>query len=163
MRPTILLSASHSEQTSGPIDGFRFLWAYYVSGYRPEKHCQPGLRGRRVAEFCSTTATVGGVIALDCMDRFPYVYVCGVSRGPKVELREKNLHFPLEYAAGELAEIETYNGYRFRAENARQLPIPEFTGPRDGKSEEHVRCKNFRFAAAYFGYPPAASDRRTPG
>jgi hypothetical protein len=152
----IQLSVSHPEQAAGRIDGFRFLWAFYVNGYRPEKHCQPGLRGRRVPEFCTPTAEVGRAVSLDRMDRYPYVYVCGVGGGPKALLRDQNLHFPLEYAAGEVAEITTYNGYRFRAEHARQLEIPELPHGWDGRSEEHVRCKNFQFAVAYFGYPPVS-------
>ena len=89
------------------------------------------------------------------MDRYPYVYICGVGSGPKALRRDRNLHFPLEHAAGEVAEITTYNGYRFRAENARLLPIPPLPSGWQGKSEEHVRCRNFQFAVAYFGYPTA--------
>ena len=151
MPRTITLSVSHPQQHSGRIEGFRFLWAFYVNGYRPDTHCQPGLRGRRVPEFCTPTAEVGRTIALDRMDRYPYVYICGVGRGPKAQLHEKNLHLPLEYAAGEIVEVVTYNGYRMLATDARQLPIPALPSGWQGKSEEHVRCKNFQFAVAYFG------------
>jgi hypothetical protein len=100
------------------------------------------------------------LLSVSHLDQYPDVYICGVGRGPKALLREKNLHFPLEYAAGEVAEIATHNGYRFRAESARQLPIPALPSGWEGKSESHVRCKNFQFAVAYFGYPCHRSERR---
>ena len=154
MSHTITLTVSHPEQTGGRIEGFRYFWAYYIDGYNPEQHCQPGLRGRLLEEMSTKTAEVGRVVRADRMDRYPYLYICGVGSGPKKLLREKNLHFPLEYAEGEVAEITTYNGYRVRAENARQLPIPELPDGRQGLEEEHTRCKNFRFAVSRFGYPP---------
>jgi hypothetical protein len=153
MPKTILLAVTHLERPSGCIEGFRFMWAFYVNGYRPDRHCQPCFRGRRVEDFCTPTAECGRVLTLDRMDRYPFVYVCGVGTGPRAELRHKNLHFPLRYAAGALAETTTYNGYRFRAENAELVPIPPLPSGWGGKTDEHVRCKNFQFAVAYFGAP----------
>lgn len=154
MRQSIALRVSHPTQPTGRIDGFRFLWAFYVSGYRPELHCQPGLRGRRVPEFCTPTAEVGRTILLDRMDRFPYVYVCGVAGGPKAQRHDRNLHLPLVYAAGEVVDVTTYNGYRVLATDARQLVVPALPSGWEGLSEEHVRCKNYQFAVAFFGHPP---------
>jgi len=154
MPASILLEVTHPARAPGRIDGFRFLWAFYVTGYRPDRHCQPGLRGRRVPEFCTTTAESGRVVVLDRVDRMPYVYVCGVAAVPKPERGARNLHLPLRFAEGETVEATTYNGYVFRARNAVLLPIPE-PEFRDGRSEEHARCKNYRFAAHHFG-PSAA-------
>jgi hypothetical protein len=89
----------------------------------------------------------------DRMDRFPYLYICGVGSGPKTQLASKNLHFPLRYQHGEGASIQTYNGYELRAENAVALPIPELPEGWHGKPVEHIRCKNFRFAVDQFGFP----------
>jgi hypothetical protein len=150
----ITLEVSHPAIEGGTkIEGFRFMWAYYVSGYDPALHCQPCFRGKRVDAFCTPTAQVGR-IHLNRVDRYPYVYVCGVASGRKEERRFKNLHFPLKYSEGAVAEAITYNGYTFRADNAMLLPIPELPAGWEGKSQEHVRCKNFQFAVAYFGYPP---------
>jgi len=87
------------------------------------------------------------------MDRYPYVYVCGVGVGPKDELWRQNLHFPLRHEEGTVAEIESYNGYRLRAQNAVQVEIPALPEGWHGKDREHTRCKNFQFAVASFGYP----------
>jgi hypothetical protein len=62
----------------------------------------------------------------------------------------------LKYVEGAVVEATTYNGYTFRAQNAVLLPIPPLPLGWEGKTEEHVRCKNFQFAVAYFGYPPPA-------
>lgn len=150
----ITLDITHPTQLAGRVEGFRFLWAYYVRGYRPDRHCQACFRGRLVPGFCTATAEVGRVVRLDAMDRFPYVYVCGVGAGPLALRRARNLHLPLAHAPGEVVEVTTYNGYRVRARDARRLDIPPLPAGWEGKPEAHVRCKNFQFAVAHFGYPP---------
>ncbi len=88
---------------------------------------------------------------LNAMDRFPYVYLCGVASGPKKERGGKNFHLPLKYADGEIVTATTYNGYRITAQNAAALPIPPLPKGWNGRDEETTRCKNFQFAVAYFG------------
>jgi hypothetical protein len=160
MPPSILLKVTNSEIAPGRIQGFRFLWAFYVNDYDPELHCQRCFRGKRVPEFCTATAESGRLVTFDQIDQYRYLYVCGVGIGRRRELRCKNFHFPLKYADGAIAEETTYNGYTFRAQNAVLLPIP---GLRlgwegwEGKTIEHVWCKNFQFAVAYLGYPPTAN------
>lgn len=152
---TIHLTVSHPTLPPGKIEGFRFMWAFYVKGYRPEKHCQPGLIGRVADDFKTSTAVSGRSIALDRMDAYPYVYICGVGAGPRKSLASKNLHFPLRFKEGAIATKTTYNGYVFTATNAEELSIPElpegFMGITD---REHLRCKNFRFAVSVFGDNP---------
>src|SRR3954470_23061732 len=148
---SIDLTVSHPQIPAGPIEGFRFLWAFYVSGYKPEFHCQRCLVGRRVDEFSTRTASSGTTTVLDRLDRCPYVYVCGVGAGAKAELRRRNLHLPLRYREGGIVEKPTYNGYIFRAENAEELPIPALPDDWMGLEREHARCKNFQFAVAYLG------------
>lgn len=150
---------THPSIPPGKIDGFRFMWAFYVKGYRPEKHCQPGLIGQGVDDFKTSTAVSGKTIALDKMSAFPYAYICGVGVGPKKELGGKNLHLPLRYKEGAVATKTTYNGYVFTATNAEELPIPELPEGFLGiTNREHLRCKNFRFAVSVFG-PRALSGR----
>ena len=60
---------------------------------------------------------------LDKTDNYRFVYVCGVANGPEKGRRCANLHFPLRYEAGKVADITTYNGYRFEAQNAVQVPM----------------------------------------
>jgi hypothetical protein len=151
MPPSIRLEVSHAELPPGKIEGFLFLWAFYVNGYDPSRHCQPCFKGSRVKEFCTPTARSGETLSLDKIDRYPYVYVCGVASGPITERRHRNLHFPLEYAEGRVAEVTTHNGYLFRAHNAVALTIPPLPAGWGGKPEAHTRCKNFQFAVAYFG------------
>ena len=160
-RRSIFLEVTHPELAPGRIDGFRFMWAFYVNGYKPDKHCQPCFRGSRVPHFCTPTATSGQRIEFDRMGRQPYLYICGVGRGRKDQLKKQNLHFPLVYAEGCVAEATTYNDYRFRAENARLFTFPELPEGFQGKSREHSRCKNFQFAVEAFGYPPGGQSPTT--
>lgn len=150
---SIALEVTGPGTDSGRIEGFRYLWAFYVNGYDPERHCQPCFRGSRIPEFSTPTAVTGRRIEFDRMGRYPYLYICGVGSGPKTDLWMQNLHFPLKYAEGQVEEVTTYNGYCFRAENASRVAIPELPEGWQGKPREHTRCKNFQFAVACFGYP----------
>src|SRR5678815_4401990 len=40
VKRSIQLAVSHPLIPPGRIQGFRFMWAYYVNGYKPEFHCQ---------------------------------------------------------------------------------------------------------------------------
>jgi hypothetical protein len=150
---TITLEVTHPDK-AGLIEGFRFIWAFYVNGYWPDRHCQPGLKGRRVEAFCTGRAATG-TLALDRMDRYPYVYVCGVASAPRSELRLKNLHMPLAFREGHTEVLTSYNGYEFKARDAVKLEIPPLPAGWNGiQNLEHTRCKNFQFAVSVFGYPP---------
>ena len=163
-RPSIVLTVSHPNDdpgTTARIKGFRYIWAYYVKGYRPETHCQPCFIGDRVEDFSTPTAMSGKSVSFHRMDQYPYVYVCGVGVGPKTELRAQNLHFPLRYLEGGVEVVTTYNGYHLRAENAARVEIPELPDDWQGLDREHARCKNFQFAVACFGYPNSGQTAST--
>lgn len=159
MPQTITFQMSHPHLPLGKVEGFRFLWAFYVNGYRPERHCQPCFLGRRVDEFCTPTARSGALVSFDLMDQYPFVYVCGVGVGPKAALRDQNLHLPMRYKDGGLVEATTYNGYTTVAHNAELVDIPVLPRGWNNLSDEHVGCKNFRFAVGAFGWPASAAHR----
>jgi uncharacterized protein (DUF433 family) len=161
MSRSILLAVTHPDASPGRVAGFRWLWAWYVDGYHPDRHCQACFKGRPVENFDSLAVVGGAPAELVLSDRFEYVYVCGVGPGPRHELRWQNFHFPLKYTEGSVEEATTYNGYTFRVENASVLPIPELPAGWKGKDEAHVRCKNFQFAVEYFGKPRAVSRTST--
>lgn len=148
---SIVLEVTHPTFAPGPIEGFRFLWAMYVNGYHPDRHCQPGLKGRRVTEFNSKTARSGGHVSFDRMDRYPFLYVCGVGAGARSTRRTTNLHLPLRYEEGAVVDATSWNGYRFRAFNAEQLVVPALARGWNGLPDAQTQCRNFQFAIAYFG------------
>ena len=150
-KKTITVSITHPTLPDTPIQGFRFFWAFYVNGFRPEFHCQPCFKGRLVEHFCTGRVLSGRSYSLDAMNIYDYVYICGVGSGPKETLAGKNLHLPLTYSAGEVVRAVTYNGYSIVAENASVVPIPALPDGWNGRDRETTRCKNFQFAVAYFG------------
>jgi hypothetical protein len=154
MKPVILLTVTHPSREAGPIEGFRFLWAFYVNGYRVDRHCQPGLKGKRVDEFKTGNAFTEQTIVLDRLDRYPYVYICGVGKGPKSELWKQNLHMPLRFKAGSVVEMPK-GEHTFSAKDAELVEIPgPFPSGWNGITDaQHLRCKNFRFAVGVFGAP----------
>ena len=148
----IVFEVSHPVMPVGPITGFRFLWAMYVTGYDPAQHCQPGLKGRRVDNFSASNARSGIRITCDRMDRYPYLYICGVSSGSVRDRESRNLHVPLRYEAGAKLQVTTYNGYRLQIENAVALPVPPLPDDFAGLPKEHARCRTFQFAVHAFGH-----------
>jgi hypothetical protein len=153
MPSSIRLSVAHPELPEGRIQGFHPIWAFYVDGFRLEGQCQECLKGDRVPEFISTTAQSGRTIELDRMDRYPFVYICGVAMGATSDRQANNLHLALQFETGSVVELTTYNGYRVRAENARRMPIPALQDGWQGRPLEQTRCKNYQFGVAYFGGP----------
>lgn len=153
MTQTIVLNVRHPEFEPGLIQGFRFFWAYYVTGYRSGQHCQPCFTGKRADNFCTGTARSGEQVIFQLTDHYRYVYICGVGVGPKAELHHKNFHWALRYERDSVIEAQTYNGYALTATNAVALPIPALPPGWNGLSLETTRCKNFQFAVEYFGYP----------
>lgn len=113
-----------------------------------------------MSEFCTPTAMSGRRIEFDRMGRYPYLYICGVGVGPKRVLGQQNLHLPVRYIEGEVEEATSYNGYRFRLENAQRVDVPRLPDDFDGKPREHTRCRNFQFGVAAFGYPASSMQPR---
>lgn len=144
---------AHPYLPDGLIQGFRFVWAFYVNGFRPERHCQPCFKGRRHVDFYTGNARSGRVYELNAMDRYPYVYICGVGMGPDKDRWGQNLHMPLVHAPGQKVTRTTYNGYVFTANDAQEVVIPPLPEGWNGRDLKTVRCKNFQFAVAQFGYP----------
>ncbi len=152
---TISFRMTHDVLPAAPIQGFRFIWAFQVDGHDHTRHCQPGLKGRRVSDFCTPTARSGVEIACAHMDRFPYLYLCGVASGRLVDRGVNNMHLPLRHAPGEVVEYTSYNGYHFRAEHAALVAVPELPDGFAGLPRAHHRCRNFQFAVSVFGFPPS--------
>ena len=138
----------HSPHAPGPITGFRYLWAFTVTGYRPEKHCQPGLRGRRAPDFHTGNAATGDYAFT--IPEGAFLYVCGVASGPKHLLGQRNFHLPLRPDPDGAGTTTSYNGYVFTWYGATRIAIPAPV-PREHLSKEHYRCANFRVAEAWFG------------
>lgn len=155
MPQTVVLNIVHPTQNSGPMRGFRYLWTYLVNGYRSDRHCQRCFYGRVHPELSAAADAVGIPIMLPLSEHFPYAYICGVASGPRKERGKRNLHLPLRYSAGRTVEVPTYNGYTVQAFDAEQIPVPPLADDWQGLARDHVRCKNFQFAVAMFGYPSA--------
>jgi len=148
----ITIHLDHPEFPPGPIQGFRFFWAYYVTGFNRAVHCQPCFKGSLSASLNSRTARSGAVYVMNERRTFPYLYLCGVGTGPDKLLYQKNFHLPLKPQRSAREVRQTYNGYIVTVENAMALPIPELADGWNGLSTRTTRCKNFRFAVAQFGW-----------
>jgi hypothetical protein len=149
MKPPMTVRGSHPDSADGMIEGFRYLWASYVKSFDPAAHCQACLKGALATNFNSKTAQIGRDIALERAPAFPFVYLCGVAAGKSEYREERNLHLPLRYVEGRVAEGVTYNGYRFTVVNAELLRIPSLPDYWNGLPDVHRRCKVFQFGVAY--------------
>jgi hypothetical protein len=151
MNRIITLQVTHLDQDSGPLTGFRFFWAFRVSGFRSDRHCQPCFRGSLVKDFSSQTVRTARTVDAVLQPQHQYLYVCGVGSGPRRERYLKNFHLPLRYEAGSSVSRTTYNGYVVTASNAVEVDIPALAPDWNGRDLETTRCKNFQFGVRYFG------------
>jgi hypothetical protein len=151
MRETITLRLDHPTLEPGRVQGYALIWAFYVRGFNPAKHCQFCFRGLRAPTFHSRNAASGVDIVLDRLDVSQVVYICGVAKGPDDQRRHRNLHLPVRYQPGAVASATTYNGYTVQVQNAMALDIPPVEDGWHGLPAKHTRCKNFQFGLAQFG------------
>ncbi len=79
----ITIHIEHPEYEPGPIQGFKFFWAYYLNGYDQTRHCQPCFKGTLSRQLNTRTAQSGKLYTMDEPRRFQYLYICGVGLGPK--------------------------------------------------------------------------------
>jgi hypothetical protein len=147
----ITMRLTHATIPAGRVEGFSLIWAFYVKGFTPEKHCQFCFKGLRAPNFNSRKAASGVDIVLDRLDVSSVVYICGVAKGPDSERRYRNLHLPVRHQPGATALATTYNGYTVEVENAAPLAIPPVPDGWHGLPTKHTRCKNFQFGLAHFG------------
>ena len=81
-------------------------------------------------------------------------------RDPSLSAAHATCTFPVGMHPAEVVEQTTYNGYRFRAEHAALVHVPELADNFEGLPRAHHRCRNFQFAVAMFGYPSAGGGAR---
>jgi hypothetical protein len=141
---------------------YRFLWGFYVRGFKPWHHCQKCFLGTRADGICPSMKNVPRLPLLRSMD---YFYLCGYAKGPAANRGANNLHLAVEPADGETATITSNYGPVFTFEDARRIVIPESNAPRAAYGEFDYRCMNFRFGQLM--YPtnltgPAAAADKTP-
>lgn len=148
----ITIYIDHPEFKPGPIQGFKFFWAYYVTGFDQRVHCQFCFKGSLSRQLNTRTGQSGKLYTMSERASFKYLYICGVGRGPKNLLYQKNFHLPLQHQPGAREVRQTYNGYTITVENGIALPIPELEVGWKGLDLETTRCKNFRFAVGQFGW-----------
>lgn len=151
MSDAIVMRLNHPMLPPGRVEGFSLIWAFYVKGFIPEKHCQFCFKGLRAPNFHSRSAASGVDIVLDRLDVSTIVYLCGVAMGAEDQRRYRNLHLPVRYTPGATASATTYNGYIVEMQNATALEIPPVPDGWQGLPLRHTRCKNFRFGLTHFG------------
>ena len=153
MTTSISIEVSHPTNAPGKVEGFKYFWAFNVTGIRKGEHCQACFAGRQVPEFSLETVHNGQAFTVESSGDHEYVYVCGGGKGKPYRT---NFHLALRYHAGKSVSAVTYNGYVVAATNAVMVQIPSlptnFVSIEYGKNDGEltVRCKNFQFAYEYF-------------
>jgi hypothetical protein len=131
-----------------PVSEFRYLWGRHVTGFDPACHCAACLLGR-ADPAVKPGLQPGRVDLLDVpADAF---YLCGVAWNHRLT---SNMHLVVEQAPGEIAEVTSASGVRFRLHGARALPIPALPPGWNGLPRLFTRCRNFQWAVSRYGYHP---------
>ena len=137
---------------------YRFLWGFYVRGFKPWVHCQPCFRGTR-AEGIRADMT-DDVVDLPRPTQFFYLH--GFAPGPKASRGALNLHLAVRPREGSIAKIQSVYGPIFTIYGAEEIQIQEPLTDSHLESE-WKRCKNFRFAAQIYAASQLGPDApKTP-
>jgi hypothetical protein len=125
---------------------YRFLWGFYVRGFKPWRHCQPCFRGTRAEGI--HPGMQDGIVELPKATDFFYLH--GFAPGPKKFRGAFNLHLAVRPKDGSIATVHSRYGPAFTIYGAEEVVIqdPLVTQPQLG--EDWTRCKNFRFAAQIY-------------
>jgi hypothetical protein len=137
---------------TGVEDGqeqFKFLWGFYVRGFKPWEHCQKCLRGTR-ADGIFPSMGNSEVLLPRPTD---YFYLCGYAKGAAANRGKYNLHLAVEPMPGETASVASKYGPVFTIDGARRIVIPNSDEPRAAYGEFDYRCMNFRFGKLMYPTP----------
>jgi hypothetical protein len=128
---------------------YRFLWGFYVRGFKPWEHCQPCFRGTR-AEGIHPEMT-DGIVELNRPTKFFYLH--GFAPGPKSLRGERNLHLAVRPNEGSVATVRSFYGPVFTIYGAEEIGIQDPIPNHPPSEDKWTRCKNFRFAAQVYDAP----------
>ena len=148
------VSLKVSHPTKRVMDGFLSLWAYHVTGFNDDKHCQPCFLGEReLSVDRRMPANPSKPISIKM--RGNYFYICGVTDFKVFthkEYMENNFHFPVKYSPGNSVAKTTYNGYTFIIDDAELVLFSAAFSKKHyyHKGYKYWSCRNFQFGADMF-------------
>lgn len=138
---------------------YRFLWGFYVRGFKPWLHCQPCFRGTR-AEGINPLMEDQTVYLNKSSDFF---YLCGYAGGPRASRGVLNMHLAVRAKKDSQAVVRSAFGPVFTIYGAEEIQIPDSDAPLAKRGEFDHRCKNLRFAAQmYPGVQPGHDAPHEP-
>ena len=125
---------------------------FYVTGFKPWEHWQPGFRGARAVGIRPDMGD--GVVELDRVRPFDYFYLHGNAK-IHAERRQFNLHLAVRPKLGATARMPSAYGPVFTIEDAEAIeiqgPIEALAGSAD--HEGYWKCPNFRFGMQMYPTP----------
>jgi hypothetical protein len=125
---------------------YRFLWGFYVRGFKPWEHCQPCFRGTRAPGI--TPAMKNGSIQLGRPTKFFYLH--GFAPGLASQRGVRNLHLAVRPKTDSTATIQSFYGPVFTIYNAEEIVIQRPIAGFPSSEDIWTKCKNFRFGAQMF-------------
>lgn len=158
------IEVSVSSPRGGRVEGFKYWWAKYVTGFNQALHCGGCLRGT-YSQRWKRGMSLGSYV-FDEVDRFDYVYLCGVraaayAKGSILPVGyDDNFHLALRPSREWNATAKTYNGVTIVARGAEMIPIRALPEHWSGLPLAMTSCRNFQFGAQAYGYDPAGAPPR---
>jgi hypothetical protein len=159
----VILSIGSLPAGGDTLTGFRFVWLWYVRGFKPQHHCQRSLLGKPDVEFLRWAypqkRIVGRTFELHLPHGYRQIYLCAEASVP-----DSGLHLSMEPVAGASFSVETYNGVLITVTNARRLEIPPLPDGYLGYPHAYTSCCNWQFGVKYYGLAVTApaAERVTP-
>jgi hypothetical protein len=141
-----------------------WLWAKYVRGVNPSRHCTNSLRGSYSKHFSKWSPSLSSSIAFDEKPpgSFGAIYLCGVSsRGYAKHLNyPHNVHIAIQPEDG-VSDEWSFENWRVDIRNGRLLVIPDAKDlPAQYQSlpAEFTTCRIFRWAVSWSANAQSGKD-----
>jgi hypothetical protein len=141
----IILTIGLLPDRNSQLRGFIQFWLRYVHGFSPHFHCQKSLRGFNDPRF-RRDMQIGETFELLELERFDYIYLCGVTAK-----KLPGLHLALAPDPAATAGALTYNGIEITVVGARRLEISPLPDGYAGMSRKYTTCCNWQFGVRYYG------------
>ena len=138
---------------------YRFLWGFYVRGFKPWHHCQHCFRGSRAEGI--TPNMQDGIVELP--EQTDFFYLHGTAAGPVSSRRERNLHLAVRPKRGAVTFVRPHDGALFTIYDAEAIEIQPPLLDLAPLGPNWMNCKNLRFAAQVYDAPLLGPNAaRTP-
>ena len=137
------------------LTGFRYFWMKRVRGFNPREHCAGCLVGEYERRW-GPKMKAGEWVDIEWAEG-AIVYLCGVA---SPYIWKHNFHLVVKIGGTGTVEAPLWNAGRVEVQGAERITFDDRAAKElfPNLGVKFLSCRNFQFAAQYFGVPVAKAE-----